>query len=204
MMPVDKFDTEAISRLAKGPRADVITHLPALLEWLQDINWPVAKPIAELLHGFSEELVAPLQSLLKGHDEVWKYWLVRALLVEGSPQLRLAMQDDILRIINTPTEGESKEEVDLVARDALFVLCYVDEPSRCDFNTAATIASLSPSLSSTIATSSLSGAATDATGLDELSAEQAKNKEQESKTDNRTDTLYPHVLSEGVGQSEEQ
>jgi len=127
MLPSDKSDTDAVRQLQSASRATVAPLVPSLLQWMQDMNWPVARPIAELLRDYPDELVAPVRAVLRGNDDVWKYWVICELLVDGPRQLREAVSEDVLRIVNKPTTGEVAEEVDLTARDVIFVQSYLDE-----------------------------------------------------------------------------
>ncbi len=127
MLPTDKGDTAAVHRLSKMDRETLVPLVPMLLEWLQDMNWPVAGPVAMILRDYPHEFEEPVRAVLQGQDDVWKYWVVSKLLVDGPPQLRSALSDEIFRIVNAPTLGEQAEKVDLVARDVVFALSYVDE-----------------------------------------------------------------------------
>lgn len=68
-----------------------------------------------------------MRAVLRGGDDVWKFGIIVEFLLHCPRALRDAVGDDITRIINSPTEGERAEEVDLAARDVLFMRCYVDD-----------------------------------------------------------------------------
>ncbi|WP_373273219.1 DUF5071 domain-containing protein, partial [Vibrio parahaemolyticus] len=51
-----------------------------MLEWLQDLNWPVADPVSQRLLQLNLELVEPLLLILSSDDDVWKYWIVSSFL----------------------------------------------------------------------------------------------------------------------------
>ena len=126
MLPKDKADLAAVEELASASPAEVVALLPALLTWLRDANWPVARPIAEVLRGHPLELIDPVNAILRGDDEVWKYWVIVELLLSGPASLRDGVADEVMRIVNRPTLAEQAEEVHLVARDVVFVQSYVD------------------------------------------------------------------------------
>ncbi len=86
------------------------------------MNWPVARPVAEVLARCGMRLVEPLRAALTSGDDVWKYWLVSHLLVEVDSGVRVALADLIVRIRNEPTAGEIAEGVDLAAGDVLILL----------------------------------------------------------------------------------
>ncbi|MFJ6211704.1 DUF5071 domain-containing protein [Lysinibacillus sp. NPDC092081] len=58
--------------LKKLDRDKILPLLPNLLEWIQDMNWPVASSILELLLTFPEEIVPHVQNVLSSDDENWK------------------------------------------------------------------------------------------------------------------------------------
>ena len=123
-LPRTKLDTDIARRLEGLPPDTLAPHLPALLEWVQDINWPVARIIAPILARFDARIVPHLRTILQGDDDVWKYWVISAIIQEMDPAVREGVMDEIVRIINTPTEGERREEVDLVARDVMVLVSY--------------------------------------------------------------------------------
>ena len=114
-------DTGAIERLANQPPEAVIPLIPALLECLQDINWPVAGAALPILVRYGVQTARVAQALLDAEqrDDVWKYWLVEALFPALPPDARAILQPSVRRIADHPTPGERAEEVDLAARESL-------------------------------------------------------------------------------------
>ena len=49
ILPRDKHDTLAVRQLAELGYPIISPVLPELMKWLQDANWPVARPISDLL-----------------------------------------------------------------------------------------------------------------------------------------------------------
>ena len=121
-IPRDKHDLEAVEALAQQPVHELESLLPELLEWLQDYNWPVARALVPVLSRCGLEIVPPLKAVLQSDDDVWKYWLLEALVIHLKTEVREALRDDVLRIINQPTQGERDEEVVDAARDLLGML----------------------------------------------------------------------------------
>ena len=56
--------------------------IPELLVWLQDYNWPVAKPIARHLQKILPDILPELIPILKGSDGIWKYWILQIFFIE--------------------------------------------------------------------------------------------------------------------------
>ncbi|MFW0981626.1 hypothetical protein CGJ36_23800 [Vibrio parahaemolyticus] len=76
-----------------------------MLEWLQDLNWPVADPVSQRLLQLNLELV------LSSDDDVWKYWIVSSFLhyVDISVYDKLIFKLNKMKI--SPTKQEIEEEV---------------------------------------------------------------------------------------------
>ena len=68
---------------------------------------------------------------LQGDDDIWKYWVLTRLATEFNREAREPILDECVRIVNSPTEGEAAEEVNLAARDIL-VLDAHDPPAVRD------------------------------------------------------------------------
>ena len=118
LLPADKHDTAKAEALATLGFPAVEPVLPALLEWVQDCNWPVARILLPLLATAGLALKLPVQQILDGSDECWKY-SVLASLVLHSPELTLALLPEIERLANNPTPGEKMEAIDELAQDIL-------------------------------------------------------------------------------------
>ncbi len=121
-LPRDKQDIAAALALQAVPVDELGPHIPVLLEWLRDMNWPVARPVAAALARCGIQLVAPLRAALSSTDDIWKYWIVSHLLLEVDGHVRHSVADLIVRIRNAPTAGEITEEVHLAAGDVLILL----------------------------------------------------------------------------------
>jgi hypothetical protein len=63
-----------------------------LLGWLKDINWPVAHVVAPFFAGLGKAAVPAVRRMLQGHDTVWQYFVLTAVLshwpTEAVAQLR--------------------------------------------------------------------------------------------------------------------
>ena len=121
LIPRDKHDTDRLELLEGFTDEQIAPVIPALLTWLQDINWPVAPEVARILSR-RQALVEPyIVRVLQPTetDEIWKYWLLSSLIPQFQhpvgEELRLAME----RIIESPTEGEIEEEVRQAAKEYL-------------------------------------------------------------------------------------
>lgn len=118
LIPKDKFDIERAENLKNYSYLEIKSIVPELLEWIQDCNWSVAKPISEYLASIHENITFEILQILKTNDEVWKYWTI---LIFGEITNNKSIRDEIIRIAINPTENEVAEEVDKVANDIIKV-----------------------------------------------------------------------------------
>jgi hypothetical protein len=120
-VPASKFDLDAVARARAAGYPEIGPVLPALLEWLQDGNWPVAGALVDVLALVGTPIGPHIVGILRGSDDIWKYWVLTMLAPRLSVDAREAIIDECVRIINSPTDGERLEEVDLAARDILIL-----------------------------------------------------------------------------------
>ena len=121
LVPKDKHDTSGVAQLLRLTDNEIAPILPALLEWLQDGNWPVAKALLPVL-AKHERQTAPLAARLllpEQTDDDWKYFLLTDLLPLFSRQALPIVLPAVQRIAAAPTQGERDSEVDAEASDFL-------------------------------------------------------------------------------------
>lgn len=114
----DKYDCESANELVRLGYPTVAPRLGHMLEWLQDINWPVASALFDFLTGIGEPLVPHIQGILRSDDDVWKYWSLHLVAAMPSDSIA-ALKIDLERVALTPTDGERKEEVSAKAEEIL-------------------------------------------------------------------------------------
>jgi hypothetical protein len=118
LIPQDKHDIERAEAAIKVGYPTVEAILPELLEWLQDMNWPVAQVLAPFLASIGSPLIPHIQQIFKSDDEIWKYWIMQRILSE-SPELGAAFRAEIERIAYSPTKTEAEEELNETAHNLL-------------------------------------------------------------------------------------
>ncbi|QHT69145.1 DUF5071 domain-containing protein [Rhodocytophaga rosea] len=115
LIPKNKTDIEAVEKLYQYSYQEIKPIVPQLLEWLQDINWPVATPMADYLLTMSDYLTDDIIAILRGKDEVWKYWCLYAFGINTIKPIEPRLLQEIEQIAYFPTQGEKEEEVQEVA-----------------------------------------------------------------------------------------
>ncbi|MBR1528083.1 MAG: DUF5071 domain-containing protein [Oscillospiraceae bacterium] len=121
LLPKDKHDISDIPKLAVLSDAEIQPLLPELLKWLQDMNWPVSREILKILSERIHLLESDLIKLFapEQQDEIWKYWLLTALLPASAEKLSDKTIASVRRIAASPTESEKIEELHLAAQKLL-------------------------------------------------------------------------------------
>lgn len=116
LIPKDKFDESGIEGLKKLSFEQIRPIIPDLLEWLQDMNWPVARPVADILEPFSNRITPELVAILKSTDVMWKYWILGNLIKHANDPLIL---NELERIVKYPTNDEIENEIHIEAASIL-------------------------------------------------------------------------------------
>ncbi|MCP1185663.1 DUF5071 domain-containing protein [Paenibacillus sp. 1781tsa1] len=118
-LPRDKFDYEAVRKLSEFSDVELKVIIPELMEWLQDGNWPISKPVEDLLLRLGEDLVPHIKDVLQTKDPQWEYFILVGL-IDRLPVSHLSMlQTDLVRILEFPTPSEVLEELDEVIVELL-------------------------------------------------------------------------------------
>jgi hypothetical protein len=112
LIPKNKFDDKTVNRLKELSFVQLKPIIPELLEWLQDLNWPIASHIADILKPFADKLVPEIIRILKTNDGMWKLWILVTLARHTTDPLLL---NEIERIAKFPSKDEIEEEVNLEA-----------------------------------------------------------------------------------------
>lgn len=118
LIPATKFETEKASALVKLGFPAVEPVIPQILEWLQDLNWPVGHVFQSFLSSISQPLAPYIRAVLLGQDDGWKQSLLIAIVYK-SPELAHALRPELEHVAKNPSAGESAEEVDQIAIEIL-------------------------------------------------------------------------------------
>ncbi|APO46819.1 hypothetical protein BS614_24110 [Paenibacillus xylanexedens] len=118
-LPRDKHDFEAVNKLNEFRNEELKVIIPELMEWLQDGNWPISKPVEDILLRLGEDLVPHIKDVLQTQDSSWEYFILVGL-IDRLPVSHLSMlRSDLVRILESPTHDEILEELDEVILELL-------------------------------------------------------------------------------------
>ncbi len=121
-LPRDKFDFERIDEVKLMGKHEVAPLIPGLLEWIQDMNWPIAPQVVEILLDHPDEIVPHIRAVLATEDDIWKYWCLEYVVRRLPNHYQQMLIEDLKRMETDPTEGEKLEEVDKLASE---ILCSI-------------------------------------------------------------------------------
>ena len=120
LIPKNKFDNDTAELLFNYTFEEVEPIIPKLLEWLQDGNWPVSRPVGAYLDSLESSKIAPyLIEILNGSDQEWKYFMIARLGHKDKDKMDPKFLNELERIAYNPTEIEKNAEVAYIARIVL-------------------------------------------------------------------------------------
>lgn len=114
-LPEEKFDIGKIRQLEALEFTEIVPIIPHLLTWLQDMNWPIAKPMVAFLLKGDEEMVGPVREILKGDDEKWQLWVLEYLVSEWKPALMASIQPDLKELATRTRDVDVSEILSALA-----------------------------------------------------------------------------------------
>ncbi|MFT8320267.1 MAG: DUF5071 domain-containing protein [Bacillus sp. (in: firmicutes)] len=91
------------------------------MEWIQDMNWPIANEIAEILFTFPNELIPLIKNVLATNDYVWMYWCLEILVKRLPADVKKQVKSELIRLVEKPTAEEKLEELDVTALEILHI-----------------------------------------------------------------------------------
>ena len=121
-LPLNIYDVDKVEKLKKLDRNVLETLLPDLLEYTQDMNWPVASSVMDILLTFPEEIVSHVQAVLSSDDDNWKWFILHFLVIKLPVESQVQFKDYLIRVAETPTQNEIVEELDEIAKEILDML----------------------------------------------------------------------------------
>lgn len=91
-----------------------------LLEWIQDMNWPGAQEIVDLLITVDDEIVPYVRKVLKSGDGIWIIWLLSEVVSKWNTELKKQIKDDLYKLSVTSENNLIIEGVDIQAMRLLY------------------------------------------------------------------------------------
>lgn len=114
-LPAHKDDRDAVLKLQKLEYPEIAPILPHLMSWLEDLNWPISKDIADKLLKVGYPMIPYVQKVLRSDDMQWKY----CVLVSLVSKMNLMCLNELRPDIEIVALHEDPEDAYVVARDIL-------------------------------------------------------------------------------------
>jgi|GEM_PF-2931488 len=117
LIPKGKFDFDTISKIEGASIKDIELVLPDLFEWTEDVNWPIAPQLAEILPRFGEIIIPYVIHYLRypsGLDEYATYYYLMPKMTKEQLEL---IKEELILVVENPTEFQKREEYDKFAKE---------------------------------------------------------------------------------------
>ena len=118
LLPRDKYDTRNAMALVTLGWHKVECVAPQILEWLQDINWPVASIFRPFLVDAGARLAPFIRPIFAADDAIWTFNILQAVVSQSSA-LATELSCELERLVNSPTLAEQLEGASDEARQIL-------------------------------------------------------------------------------------
>ncbi|WP_196889416.1 DUF5071 domain-containing protein [Aureivirga sp. CE67] len=104
-------------------------RIPELLTWIQDMNWPAASKIHELLVLFGEDIIDPIKEVFKKDpfDSIWHYNIIYVLFEIDSFRLN-ELKNDLIHLVKKADEdGAALAALELLHNKKILTQKEIDQ-----------------------------------------------------------------------------
>jgi Domain of unknown function (DUF5071) len=118
-LPRHKHDLDNFQLLKNLGYPVIRPVLPQLFAWVQDMNWPVARPIAIFLASLGSAVAECMPEIFDSTDGMWKYWVLTGVLDQMPSDKARAFIPLLETVLMRISEDDREHEVDVAARELL-------------------------------------------------------------------------------------
>jgi hypothetical protein len=118
-LPTDKQDIDNFLLLKNLGYPQIEPVLFELFEWIQDMNWPVAKEIAPYLASLGKSVKPHIERIFATEDGMWKYWTIRSVISEMPSEDKKEFALVLNQLLNSISNNDKECEVDLAALEVI-------------------------------------------------------------------------------------
>lgn len=122
IIPHDKSDLESVDKIIILGYPKIRPILPQLLEWIQDMNWPVAQKIAPFLASIGNDIIPEIKKILQTEDYIWQYYCLLEIVSKLDKDGILLLEEELKHLRDFPSVEEKSEDLDEIATEILDIL----------------------------------------------------------------------------------
>ncbi|MFD1177845.1 DUF5071 domain-containing protein [Paenibacillus puldeungensis] len=119
LIPKHKQDYGRVEQLKTKTLEEMKPILPDLLKWLQDMNWPIAQDIENIVINYQEDLLPHLKEIFNTNDGEWKYFILHGLVSRLPKHIIKELKPDLIRMKDFPTKDEIVSEINDIVTELL-------------------------------------------------------------------------------------
>lgn len=118
-LPTDKCDYDSIDRLKSLKPEELQRIIPELLEWTQDINWPVAPKIIEILLPLDKLLLPQLKVILRCNEYDWIEICLLGIVEELKTETIVGLKEELLMLSKSTNPNFIEYEIPQICKDIM-------------------------------------------------------------------------------------
>ena len=96
-----------VHEIVRRDPALICAHLPELMVWLQDLNWPGAQHIADFLMALGAPVLPHTRTILQGTGREGQYGFLDQLIDRWPRELVVPLAPDLLALASLDTHVEA-------------------------------------------------------------------------------------------------
>lgn len=114
-IPVSKDDFKTVEIIKNTNPKNIQEVLPQIFEWIEDINWPIARELVKVLAGFDEMIIPFVIDLIHNPDGLREYSIYYHMLPLLTNRQLSLLGEELERVANNPSSLEEKERYNKIA-----------------------------------------------------------------------------------------
>jgi hypothetical protein len=114
-IPVSKDDFETVERIKITDPKNIQEVLQQIFEWIEDINWPIARELVKVLAGFDEMIIPFVIDLIRNPDGLREYSIYYYMLPLLTNRQLSLLGEELERVANNPSSFEKEEGYNKIA-----------------------------------------------------------------------------------------
>jgi len=118
-LPTDKCDYDCICRLKTLKPEELQMIIPELLEWVQDINWPIAPKIIEILLPLDRILLPQIKGILLSGDYEWIQNCLWHMVKELKTETIIELKNELVMLSKSMDPQFIEYEIPQICKDIM-------------------------------------------------------------------------------------